>query len=325
MENNKFTIGVICMTFNHAPYIEDAMNGFCMQETTFPYVCMIIDDASTDNEPEIIKNYLKSYFDLDDKLIVRNEVTDDYYLIFAQHKINRNCFFAVIFLKYNHYSIKKTKMTYLKEWNDNVKYRAICEGDDYWIDKNKLQKQVDFLENHPEHSLCIHAYRRDIYKDNEVISMDIHKYPTNMEIIPDRDVINGTGMFGATASMVYRKSSTQDYPDWAKRAPVSDRPLKFVLFARGHIAYLDTVMSVYRVGVPGSWTKRVNGNRKEEKKTRARFVQLLVDFDEWTDQKYHKFVYCAIREYKYTCLKKDIISILYIPYKFMRQFWGINK
>ena len=71
------------MTFNHAQYIEDALNGFTMQQTTFPYVCCIIDDASTDGEQEVIRNYLNEHFDLEDKMIARHEETDDYVLTFA--------------------------------------------------------------------------------------------------------------------------------------------------------------------------------------------------------------------------------------------------
>lgn len=106
---SNYTIYIECMTFNHAPYIEDAMNGFCMQETRFPFVAVIMDDASSDGEPEVIKQYLHEHFDLEDKEIARNEETDDFILTFARHKENHNCFFAVYLLKYNHYSIGKAK------------------------------------------------------------------------------------------------------------------------------------------------------------------------------------------------------------------------
>ena len=154
MEESKFLVRVCCLTYNHAPYIKDAMNGFCMQETNFPFVCTIMDDASTDGEQEVIKKYLADHFDLDDQTIVRNEETDDYVLTYARHKTNHNCFFAVYYLKYNHYSIKKSKVPYISEWQDNVKYIALCEGDDYWICPQKLQIQLDFLENHNDYSLC---------------------------------------------------------------------------------------------------------------------------------------------------------------------------
>lgn len=154
---SEFMVRVECITFNHAPYIEDAMNGFCMQETDFPYICVIVDDASTDGEPKVIHNYLKKNFDIDNKSCIRTEETDDYVLSIARHKTNHNCFFGVLFLKYNHYR-KKDKKPYFLEWS-HAKYIAFCEGDDYWIHPKKLQMQVDFLENNDEIGMCYTACR----------------------------------------------------------------------------------------------------------------------------------------------------------------------
>ena len=99
-EKYDWMVYVSCMTFNHAPYIVDAMNGFTMQNTDFPFVCAIVDDASTDGEQEVIKNYLNEHFDLEDKVVARHEETDDYVLTFARHKTNLNCYFAVSGLQY---------------------------------------------------------------------------------------------------------------------------------------------------------------------------------------------------------------------------------
>ena len=150
----QYSVCIKCFTYNHASFIEDAMNGFTMQQTDFPFVCIVVDDASTDGQPEVIGKYLSTYFDLDDDAITRNEETDDYKLTYARHKTNRNCFFLILLLKYNHYSIKKSKDPYFKEWSENVAYVALCEGDDYWIDKYKLSRQIALLEEHPEYSMC---------------------------------------------------------------------------------------------------------------------------------------------------------------------------
>ena len=154
--DRNYLVCVICKTYNQVAFINDALDGFVSQETKFPFVCVIVDDASTDGEPEVIKDYLNAHFSLNDQSIVRNEETDDYSLTFAQHRSNVNCFFAVIYLKYNHYSIKKSKDAYIAEWTENAKYHALCEGDDYWIDSTKLQKQVEFLETHSDYSMCFH-------------------------------------------------------------------------------------------------------------------------------------------------------------------------
>jgi len=83
--NKTPLVCIRCITYNHAPYIEDAMNGFCMQQTTFPYVAVIIDDASTDGEPEVIKAYLDKHFDMQHAHIWEN---NDAHFMEAQHKEN---------------------------------------------------------------------------------------------------------------------------------------------------------------------------------------------------------------------------------------------
>ena len=122
-------VWVSCMTYNHSAFIVDAMNGFCRQQTNFPFVCTIIDDCSTDGEQQVIIKYLQTNFDLGTDSITRTDETNDYKLIFSRHKINKNCFFVVLFLKYNHYK-KKAKSPYISEWNQGSKYYAICECDD---------------------------------------------------------------------------------------------------------------------------------------------------------------------------------------------------
>lgn len=151
MQYPKFKVNVQCATFQHAKYITDAMNGFTMQQTDFPFVCTIIDDASTDGEQDVICNYLDTHFDLSEDGVAYKKETDYAHIIYARHKTNKNCYFAVLFLKENHYSQGKDKKPYLKEWRENVDYIALCEGDDYWIDPLKLQKQVKILDNHPEY------------------------------------------------------------------------------------------------------------------------------------------------------------------------------
>ena len=140
------------MTFNHAPYITDALNGFVKQETSFPYVAVIIDDASTDNNQEAIKEFFETHFNTKEDVSWTKE--DDYaQYYYARHKENRNCYFVILFLKENHFG-DPTKVEHIKEWEDNSKYIALCEGDDYWTNPKKLQLQVDYMEKHEECGLC---------------------------------------------------------------------------------------------------------------------------------------------------------------------------
>lgn len=92
MKYPKFKVIVRCFTFNQSRYIEETMNGFTMQQTNFPYVCCIVDDASTDGEQQVIIEYIKEYFDITDTAVAYQKETDYAHVVYAQHKINKNCF-----------------------------------------------------------------------------------------------------------------------------------------------------------------------------------------------------------------------------------------
>ncbi len=236
---SSFRVFVKCFTFNHAPYIKDAMNGFTMQQTDFPFVCVIVDDASTDSEPEVIRNYLQENFDLEDKSVCRNEDSDDYVMTFARHKDNHNCYFAVYFLKYNHYSIKKTKMPYITEWT-NTKYIALCEGDDYWIDPFKLQKQYDFLESHSEYGLVYTAFRENRNGVlSEVIKNDFGDDCLREYLSHKRGII-------ATASTMCR-ADLYLKREINSNLPMGDVPLWIQLMHASKAKFLDDVTTVYRI------------------------------------------------------------------------------
>ena len=241
MNNIFFKVRVECMTFNQAPYIEDSMNGFTMQQTDFPFVCTIIDDASTDGEQDVIHKYLQDNFDLENKSVVRNEETDDYVLCFAQHKSNKNCFFAVLYLKYNHYSIKKSKRPYIENWS-NTKYIAFCEGDDYWISVAKLQKQVDFLDEQPHYS-AVAGNTRKISIDGRDLGFFSTK--SSRDLIDMGELVRSRQFH--TASIAYRQSVYQQSP--AATSPFGwDMWLWCCLISQGPIRYEDEVICVYRCG-----------------------------------------------------------------------------
>lgn len=241
-DDYKYMVRVSCMTYNHAPYIEDAMDGFCMQETSFPFVCTIVDDASTDGEQEVIKNYLQSHFNLEDKSVVKIEETEDCYLYFAQHKTNKNCYFAVILLKYNHYSIKKPKMPYISEWVDDVKYVAICEGDDYWMVSDKLQMQVDFLEKNLDYGLCycnfqVYDVVKDIYIKNPKA-----KYEGINDLILKNSIATLTTLFRRDLSRRYTNEINPSSKNWK----MGDYPLWLWMELESKVYYIDEVVATYR-------------------------------------------------------------------------------
>lgn len=153
-ENGEFLLCIRCMTYNQSAYIKDALDGFCMQQTSFPFYVVIFDDASNDGEQELIKNYLDVHFEQPEKSGYKQWETEDAFFTFTLHKENVNCHFLVVLLKRNLYKTPR-KDELIKEWC-NAKYIALCEGDDYWTDPLKLQKQVDFMETHEDYSMCFH-------------------------------------------------------------------------------------------------------------------------------------------------------------------------
>lgn len=250
-EKYDWMVHVSCMTFNQAPYIVDAMNGFTMQETNFPFVCAIIDDASTDGAQEVIKKYLDEHFDLKDKTIARHEETDDYVLIFARHKTNLNCYFAVLYLKFNHYCVKKSKVPYVSQWRDKAKYIAMCEGDDYWIESKKLMWQVEYLETHNEFGAVHTAFNR-YFQDSQIVTTQHYNIYENQRKLEVDIITSKTDV--QTCTLLYKY-------DCFKKMQI-DRKNDF--YIDGHycgldisifsglaaicgIGYIDKITAVYRV------------------------------------------------------------------------------
>ena len=240
MKDNHFKVRIQCMTYNHAPYIEDAMNGFCMQQTDFPFLAVVVDDASTDGEPEVIKHYLAEHFDNEALDLPTPDETDEYVRVFARHKENKNCYFLVMFLKYNHYSIKKAKLTSVADLLRPIPYIALCEGDDYWIDPQKLQRQVDFLDRHEEYTASTENGRIHFLPDNTFALFSEEK---------TRDVSFDDLLIQRrfpTASVVYRSCHASGL---SRLTPPRFDTLTWAYLAtQGRIHFNSFVSSVYRRG-----------------------------------------------------------------------------
>ena len=245
MEPEDFLVRVRCDTYNHVSFIKDTLDGFSIQETNFPYICTIFDDASTDGESDVLMDYLQQHFDVEDKSIARQEETEDYVLIFAKNKKNKYCYFAVFLLKYNHYSIKKDKLPYSKEWN-NSKYTALCEGDDYWIDPYKLQKQVDFLECHPDYSLIRTNVDRFHQKEGR---MEKNYFSHSRSLKDSRDFYIMNSRWFATCTWLFRNIIKENDVLYDSNIDFfkGDVYLLLRLSLYGNVKYLDESTSVYRI------------------------------------------------------------------------------
>lgn len=246
-----YSVCIHCITYNHSAFIKDAMDGFCIQKTTFPYICVIIDDASTDGEEDIIRLYLRDCFDIIESSDNKSNFSNDYIFFYAQHKTNKNCFFAVYLLKYNHFIKHKTKRIYLEEWNNKSRYIAICEGDDYWISPDKLQRQVSFLDKNSNYYMaCNRALLYSVKKHQFVGENYCYSLSRTISV---KDVIYRTGLFISTCSLLFRKELLEHRPDYWISCPVGDYPLQIASVLKGKAWYFNETMSVYRVDNAASW------------------------------------------------------------------------
>lgn len=311
VEKVDFLLHVVCMTYNQASYIGDTMNGFCMQQTNFPFVCLIVDDASTDGESDVIKKYLDDNFDRQDIGLLTPDETDEYVRIYARHKENKNCYFCVLLLKYNHYSIGKAKTYSVTDLLKSDKYIAMCEGDDYWIDPLKLQKQVDFMENNPDFAICFHNVK--VWKQKEGVMVDdfiTKDVPSETDIY---DIIRGNYIH--TPSILFRRndkvSSDQrrlgyskigDFPQWVLRAQY------------GKIKKLEDCMAVYRYG-SGYWSADNRGNK---------ILEALVVYKNFRIYFKNKKLLKIIRQIFFN-LYGELSKIYYVQKKYFKSFGYLIK
>ena len=215
--NGEIVVTIRCCTYNHEPYIRQCLEGFVMQQANFPFEAIVHDDASTDGTAEIVKEYAEKYPNI----------------------------IKPIFEKENLYSKHDGSITRIMNEHTRGKYVAICEGDDYWTDPLKLQKQVDFLENHPEYSMCC----TDAYQYNQANGkLSYYSYTQKRNIVLEDLLYSGNKVL--TLTVLYRKDWLADYRDAilnAPKWPMGDYPQWIWLSAKGPIYKIPEVTAVYRV------------------------------------------------------------------------------
>ena len=275
-------VSISCMTYNHEKYIKDAIEGFLMQKVNFDYEILIGEDCSTDNTRQIVEKYVEKY-------------PDKIRIITSEKNVGS----------------KKNVLRVHKEANG--KYIAVCEGDDYWTDPLKLQKQVDYMENHPDCSLCYHA-AIVVRADSKVTGKLIRPSKEN-RIYSTEDMISWHVLL-PTASSIYPKKLMDNPPEFYKNAPVGDHPLAIELSTRGYVYYMDEVMSAYRVMVKGSWTDRMN-SAKLKIEYLYKLLEMLKEFDRYSLYKYSDVVKKSmiIWEIEKLILEKNFSELKTLRYK----------
>lgn len=288
MEEN-IKLSIICNTYNHESYIEDALNSFLRQKCDFRYEILIHDDASTDNTQKIIKDFQKRYPEI----------------------------VKPILQKENQYS-KNIKILEMFQYpRVRGDYIAFCEGDDYWIDDNKLKKQVDFLDRNPNIDICAHGAQKVIANTKEIIGTIT---PSKKDIIFTLDdVILGGGGFVATNSLVYRSLLTNDPPSFRNFFAL-DYSMQIHGSLRGGMGYLGDVMSSYRIASDNSWTLRMQNNPEKYIELIEKVNRMLDILNVDTQFKYSKAIEKRkiINEIDVLKTKKDyktIFSDRYLCYR----------
>ena len=218
-------VSIKCLVYNHEAYLRQCLDGIVMQQTDFPFEAIVHDDASTDGSAAIIREYAEKYPDI----------------------------IKPIYEPENQYSKKGGSISRIinDAIHPDAKYIALCEGDDYWTDPKKLQRQADFLESHPDYTMCCN--RTKLYSETQHIFIGENYCYTQSQDILVKDIINRTGLFISTCSILYRRGVKDDWPDYCQQCAVGDYPLQIMCAMKGKTYYFNEIMSAYRVDNPDSW------------------------------------------------------------------------
>lgn len=238
-ENNLDQIGVSvwCTVYNHEKYLRQCLDGIVMQKTTFPFEVIIHDDASTDGSAAIIREYEERYPD-----IIRP-----------------------IYQTVNQYSQKIPFFALYGLPMMRGKYLAVCEGDDFWCDPEKLQLQYEAMEANPDCHFCVHRTHR-VSEDGKEVGPDIPNYhipegklerDTFIHYILSSYTVHTTSFFRRTEDV---REFVANTPEFYKVSDVGDEPTTLYYGYLGNTFYIDRPMSCYRLFSEGSWTSRGQAN-----------------------------------------------------------------
>ena len=211
-------VSICCCTFNHEKFIRATLNGFVMQQTNFDFEILVHDDASTDSTAKIVREYEEKYPHL----------------------------FRCVYQTENQFLKQNVLLNILFKMSKG-KYIALCEGDDYWTDTSKLQKQADFLELSEDY-VC-HCHNSKIIKNEEFVR-DYNDIKESKEI-PRKDLI--TSLAIPTASVVFRNVLNGSIPDYLAKFSL-DITIFFALSEHGKFFLSKEIMSVYRIHDDGFWS-----------------------------------------------------------------------
>lgn len=222
---NKIKISACIITYNHEDFIRECLDGAINQIVNCEYEIIIGEDCSSDNTRQICIEYAQKYPAL-----------------------------IKVFPRENNLGMIGNWMETIE--NCSGKYIALCEGDDYWTDPFKLQKQIDFLEANPAYSICFHKVK--ILQDG-IINEDSMTAPVS-ETTTINDLAKGNYMH--TCSVVYRNNLFESLPNYFKESPIGDYFLHLLNARYGAIKCIDEIMAVYRLHATSAWSSKSQKERE---------------------------------------------------------------
>lgn len=270
----EIIVSVYCLAYNHEKYIRDALEGFINQKTNFNFEVIVHDDASTDNTKIIIEEYAKKY----PNLII------PIYQVENTHRKGIDKFKEFIYPKMR------------------GKYVAICEGDDFWTDENKLQIQVDYLNSHPDYSACVHNTKQIDMATGKETLMYNNDYERDLSF---EEIVKRGGACYHTTSLMYRIQYADNRPHFFEVIkPIGDYPLSIYLILNGKIHFINKIMSCYRLGTEYSWSKS-NMNKDNRILRTKKIIQMLNEVNEYSNYKYEQVINSVISQNEFLQLEYE--------------------
>lgn len=262
---DEVIVSINCLVYNHEKYLRQCLDGLLAQKTNFKYEILIHDDASTDSSPDIIREYEQKYPEII-KPIYQKE---NQYSKRLPGGITGN------------YQLSRAK----------GKYYAECEGDDFWTDEYKLQKQVDIMEKNPDCHLCLHKVQAvkedgtplDRYYPDFAIKEGIKDEFEFMQYVFYGYSFQTTSYFGRIED--YRELFNSP-PEFFKVSDVGDEPTLLYFGTKGKTYYINEVMSCYRLNSVGSWSVKQKNNPELQKRHIQKMKEMYLLFDEYSNYKY---------------------------------------
>lgn len=295
MPKKSIQVSILCMVYNHEKYLEECLNSLVNQKTNFDYEILVHDDCSTDNSKKIIEKYYKEYPNI----------------------------IVPFYEKENQYSkgVKINKEILIPKMRG--KYFCFCEGDDFFIDENKLQKQYDFLENNKDYVFCVH--NAIIVNEEGKKIGDITPKIDGGDLTCEEFVSMGGG-FVSTNSIFSYSSLAKNLPKYFDHMSM-DYFWQIYLSSCGKTYCLKDYLSAYRLGSDGSWTERMEKDHKKFIAYKEKMIETIKLFNEETNYKYDSLVKKRITEIEFAILelKRDYKKMYDEPYNEIRKKQSIRS